>query len=119
MGILDKITKPVVKSLSSQLNSENLKEISDNVTKAIVASLSSQLSSEKLKEISDNVTKAIIASLSSQLSSGNFKSILGNAVKDIFGKHIVIKIIAGIAIGVYVGMMAHTLTVSIYQSIVN
>ena len=95
MGILDKITKPVVKSFSSQLSSENL------------------------KEISDNVVKAIIASLSSQLSSGNFKSILGNAVKDIFGKYIVIKIIAGIAIGVYVGMMAHTLTVSIYQSIVN
>lgn len=69
--------------------------------------------------ILDKITKPVVKSFSSQLSSGNFKSILGNAVKDIFGKYIVIKIIAGIAIGVYVGMMAHTLTVSIYQSIVN
>ena len=43
---------------------------------------------------------------------------ISNLIKSMLGKHIVLKLIAGIAIGVYVGMMAHTLTLSIYQSIV-
>lgn len=43
---------------------------------------------------------------------------ISNLIKSMLGKHIVLKLIAGIAIGVYVGMMAHTLTLNIYQSIV-